>query len=295
MFRAVYLDLTYFIVSQPRGAEKQIWFLTYGSSFQSITHEVLLDCGLEVDECYTATWRESKYTLFHLQRKHRLRRSAMDKILQQIHYRFNIVPTEIFGFDSVSSNSRSNGELMDHPGFRIMVEQVNREPLGLEWWISCGAAELSANRKGLLWKYIESTDARSMTHAQLVTRVQKWAPMVSELERLKNMNAMLGEHNAALIDRKPLPSTHTILTKYRVYKPLRDVMKIVGKLSKKLNETPSHDGSGEIYAAVNPMMQHLYKMGFTFKDAETRVKALQTAGVLEPFELIRCVKVADAR
>jgi hypothetical protein len=260
-----------------------------------MTHEMLLACDLKVDECYTATWRESKYTLLYLDRMHRTRETAVDKIMQKMQDRFQIVRSSIFGFDSVSSNFKTGEVLEDHPGFRIMVQKVNQEPVDLEWWIRCGAAELSANRKGLLWKYIESTDPKSMTHAQLVTRVQKWAPMVSELERLINMNAMLSEHNAALIDRKPLPSTHTILTKYRVYKPLRDVMKIVGKLSKKLNESPSHDGSGEIYAAVNPMMQHLYKMGFTFKDAVTRVKALQTAGVLEPFELIRCVRVADAR
>jgi hypothetical protein len=162
---------------------------------------MLRDCGLEVDECYTATWRESKYTLFHLQRKDRLRRSGMDKIMQQIHYSFNIVTTEIFGFDSVSSNSKSDGELVDHPGFRIMIEKVNKEPLDLEWWMGCGATDLCENRKGLLWKHIESTDAKKMTNAQLVDRVQKWAPVVKESEELKKVNGMLGEQNAALIDR----------------------------------------------------------------------------------------------
>jgi hypothetical protein len=161
---------------------------------------MLRDCGLEVDECYTATWRESKYTLFHLQRQHRLRQSGMDKIMQQIHCRFNIVTTEIFGFDSVSSNSKSD-QLIDHPGFKIMIEKVNAEPLDLEWWMGCGATNLCANRKGLLWKHIESTDAKNMTNAQLVERVQKWAPVVQASEELKQMNAMLSEHNAALIVR----------------------------------------------------------------------------------------------
>ena len=57
----------------------------------------------------------------------------------------------------------------------------------------------------------------------------------------------------------------------------------------------SLDGSGEIYTAWNPLMPSLYKKGFTFKDAETRVRALQTAGVLEPFKLIRHARVPDAR
>jgi hypothetical protein len=189
------------IVFQHRGAEKQIWLVTYGSTYQSITHKILLECGLEVDECYTATWRESKYTLLHLQRMHRLRRSGMDKIMQRIHCNFNIVTSEIFGFDSLSSNSKSDGELLNHPGFRIMVEKANKEPIDLGWWMSCGAADLCANRKGLLWKHIESTDARRMTNAQLVERVQKWAPVIQESEELKQMNTMLGDHNAALIVR----------------------------------------------------------------------------------------------
>ena len=67
--------------------------------------------------------------------------------------------------------------------------------------MNCGATNLCANRKGLLWKHIESTDAKNMTNAQLVERVQKWAPVVQESEELKQMNAMLSEHNAALIVR----------------------------------------------------------------------------------------------
>ena len=42
-------------------------------------------------------------------------------------------------------------------------------------------------------------------------------------------------------------------------------------------------------------MANLHKLGFTFQDAETRVRALQTAGVLEPFTLVRHAHVPDAR
>jgi hypothetical protein len=164
---------------------------------------MLLTCGLRVDECYTAIWRESKYTLVHIEKGGRLRQTAMDKIMLQIQEEFQIVRTEIFGFDSVSCNSKL-GEtafaLEDHPGFRIMVEKVNKDPVDLEWWMCCEGEDLFSNRKGLLWKHIERTDAGNMTRAQLVERVKKWAPLVRELADLRQMNSMLSDHNATLVN-----------------------------------------------------------------------------------------------
>jgi hypothetical protein len=180
---------------------KQIWLITYGSSCQSITHEMLLDCGLQVDECYTAVWRESKYTLVHIEKAGRLRKTAMDKIMLLMHATFQIVETEIFGFDSVSCNSKSDQTsfaLEEHPGFRILVDNVNKDPIELDWWMRCEAEDLYANRKSLLWKHIERTDATSMTHAQLVDRVKKWAPLVQEVAELRQMNSILSDHNATL-------------------------------------------------------------------------------------------------
>jgi hypothetical protein len=161
-------------------------------------------CGLEIDECYTASWRESKYTLIHTHKDHRLRKTAMDKIMQQMHSHFQIVGSELFGFDSVACNAKT-GEasflLEDHPGFRILVEKVNKEPIDLEWWTRCATDDLRANRKGLLWKHIESTDPSNMTRAQLVERVRKWTPVVREAEQLRKTNGILNEHNAALLVR----------------------------------------------------------------------------------------------
>lgn len=189
---------------QKMGSGKQIWLITYGSSCQSITHEMLLDCGLQVDECYTAVWRESKYTLVHIEKAGRLRKTAMDKIMSLMHATFQIVETEIFGFDSVSCNSKSDQTafaLEEHPGFRILVDKVNKDPIELDWWMRCGVEDLYANRKGLLWKHIERTDASSMTRMQLIERVKKWAPLVQEVADLRQMNSILSDHNATLISR----------------------------------------------------------------------------------------------
>jgi len=270
---------------QGPGAEKQIWLFTYGADCQSITYQVLSGCGLKVDECYTVSWRESKYTLVHTPKCHRLRRTGVEKIMSLMQSLFQITGSGLFGFDSVSCNSKldeATFSLELHPGFRFMVHQLNTSPSNIEWWMKQG--DLKTNRKGMLWKYLDDTPPAEMTRAQLIKRVTAWGPIVKEHEQCTPQ-----------VETKASPSTHSILTKYRTDKALRDVLRKVGKASKQLNCTPSLDGSGEIYAAVNPLMPHLFKMGFTFKDAETRVKALQTAGVLEPFELVRHAAVPDAR
>ena len=242
-------------------------------------------CGLVLEECYTIAWRESKYTLIRLSKVHRVRQTALLKIMQLLHERYGIVGTGIFGFDFVASNNQATDEsLFAHPGFKLMAEAINKDISVLETWMREG--DIVNNRKGLLWKFLDDTPPGNMTRAQLVKRVTEWGPIVRE-------HSFCGKQ--AVETPKPPPSAHAILTKYRTDKALRDVMKKVGRASKKLNGAPSSDGSGEIYAAVNPVMPHLFKMGFTFKDAETRVRALQTAGVLEPFELVRHAAVPDAR
>ena len=179
---------------QKQCTEKQLWLVTYGASSKSMTHEMLKQCGLEVDECYTATWRESKYTLIRVHRDHRLRRTGMQKVMGRMLESFGVVETEIFGFESVSSNSKEeHTSLEDHPGFKLMVQKVNKDPVELEWWMRNGAQDLAANRKGLLWRHIDATDARSMTHSQLIQRVEMWKPIVMEVEELRTMNTMLME------------------------------------------------------------------------------------------------------
>jgi hypothetical protein len=207
----------------------------------------------------------------------------MQKVMDQMLKKYRVIETEVFGFSSVSYNSKEDHTLLEeHPGFKLIIEVMNTNISKLEAWLHEG--DLTSNRKGLLWKYLQYTDPEKMTRLQLIKRIYEWEPIVKEHEKCGQQHHI-----------KAPPSTHTILSKYRNDKPLRDVMKQVSKADKRMNQTPSHDGSGEIYAAINPLMPHLYKMGFTFKDAETRVKALQTAGVLEPFELIRHARVPEAR
>jgi hypothetical protein len=160
---------------------------------------MLRQCGLEVEECYTATWRESKYTLIRVNKANRPRKTGMQKVMYQMLEKFRVIKSEIFGFDSMSSNSKADHtSLEDHPGFKLMVQKANMTPVDLEWWIHEGVQDLATNRKGLLWRHIETTDAKSMTRFQLIQRVEMWRPIVVEAEELRNMNSMLTERVRAL-------------------------------------------------------------------------------------------------
>jgi hypothetical protein len=118
----------------------------------------------------------------------------MQKVMDRMLTKYRVIETSIFGFNSVSFNSKAeNASLEDHPGFKLMVQKANKTPVELEWWIHKGVQNLAANRKGLLWRHIDSTDAKKMTRTQLIQRVKNWRPIVTEAEELKSMNAMLIE------------------------------------------------------------------------------------------------------
>ena len=249
---------------QKREGGKQIWLISYGSAADGfIDHEMLSSSGIIVDECYSVLWRESKYTLFHLARENRVRRSAVVKAMHRMKGSFGIVGSEIFGFDSVSCNAgKNNNALESHPGFKFMVETLNTSSGNLIWWMKEGNVE--TNRKGLLWKHMDGTDPDQMTKAQLVRLVREWVPSLQQKET-KQPDA--DDQMSVESVKQPRPPTRQILMGYRLNKSVRDTMKIVIKKERDLNRIPSLDGSGEIYAAWNPTLMHLYKLGFTFKDA----------------------------
>lgn len=153
---------------------------------------MLAQFGLVVDECYSILWRESKYTLIHLSKENRVRRTSIIKVMQRMKDAHGIVRTEIFGFDSVSCNSVQKDESLEsHPGFMQMVEKLNSQPEHLKWWMSEGTIE--SNRKGLLWKFIECTNPNEMTRAQLIQRVSEWGPVVKDCKETNERCSFLSE------------------------------------------------------------------------------------------------------
>jgi len=149
---------------------------------------MLLSCGIEVDECYTITWRESKYTLIHLPKTKRVRITAISKTMLKLKEKHGVIEGGVLGFDSIAYNAKNNDDnnsLESHPGFRFMIKALNEKRETLEWWMGCN--DLLSNKKGLLWKHINDTDASSMSRAQLEKRVTEWGPLVKEYPTLKDL------------------------------------------------------------------------------------------------------------
>jgi hypothetical protein len=223
-------------ISQQKEIAKQLWLLTYGSSCASITQLILAPCGLIVEECYTAEWRESKYTLIRLSREHHIRRNALMAKMLELKDVHGIIGTEIFGFESVSCNSQTLDEsLFAHPGFKIIVETMNKDISKLESWMRDG--NITNNRKGLLWKFMNGTNPDQMTRSQLIQKVKEWGPSIKEYDELKHTHAILlarlSETEAAYTLSKSQYETEKKLNEEFMTK-LKDKIKECGELQREL-------------------------------------------------------------
>ena len=133
---------------------KCIWLITYSACSSNIEFQMLHTTGIECDECYTISWRESKYTLIHLNRLKRARLSKMKKAMAHLENTFGVKGSCIMGYETLSSNEKELN-VTEHPGFKRMVELMNAKSEELKSWLKEG--NIFTNRKGLLWKYIEGT------------------------------------------------------------------------------------------------------------------------------------------
>ena len=165
---------------------KKLWLITYGAACKDITHEILIEQGVSIDECYTAKWRESKYTLIHCSKGNRLSPEALTKIVEKLKHLHGItLQATVIGYESLTSvNKQRVDSLEDHPGFRKITELLNKRSEDLTCWIE-GGKDVYEYRKGVLWKSIESTDPSKMTRAQLVALVRTWTPIVNGHTTLK--------------------------------------------------------------------------------------------------------------
>ena len=64
-----------------------------------------------------------------------------------------------------------------------MVELLNAGSEDFKWWID--GRHILTHRRGLLWKYLESTDPDNMTRKQLASRVKAWAPVMHHHKNLE--------------------------------------------------------------------------------------------------------------
>ena len=153
----------------------RVWLITYGASGGKITHEI---CGeLEIDQCYTVTGRDVKYTLLHTAQRHRL--SAVTDFLVKLKEPYGIIPTNIFGYESVQSNT-SQSKMIDHPGLKLIIEKMNADDPSFEYWMASG--DLRTYKRGVLHTFITCIDTALMTRAQLVNKISNYEQQLRQLK-----------------------------------------------------------------------------------------------------------------
>jgi hypothetical protein len=138
---------------------KRVWLITYGSSSPSITQKICAECGVEIDECYTLTQREFKYTLIHTLQKKAY--TALQKMLTKAESKYGIIPSNIFGYEPVAGNDT---RLQDHPGMRLLIDCMNSKDDSFEYWLLAGS--IDSYSRGVMHRYLINDDCSKMTKAR---------------------------------------------------------------------------------------------------------------------------------
>ena len=147
-----------------------------------------------MDQCYTLTQRDFKYTLMHT--KKRITRSTVVSFLKTLDQLYSIKGTCIFGYQVVSMGK----EIDEHPGMQLIVEGLNNRSPALDCWIEDG--DIRNYKRGLLYKHILDLPAESMPKTVLIKRfkgldgklkeyVDRVQQMESEIEQLRQENRRL--------------------------------------------------------------------------------------------------------
>jgi len=149
--------------------------VSYGSSGESITHSMLSPySGIIVDECYTLSQRDLKYTLIHSQV--RVSKWTMSNILKDLDKNYGIKSTAVFGYDEISIGD----DIESHPGLKLMIEHIAAKSPLFQYWMRNGS--LGTNARGILYKYLPRDLVEKVTRAQLA---QENETLKQEAETLK--------------------------------------------------------------------------------------------------------------
>ena len=191
--------------------------VSYGSSGESITHMMLSSYpAIIVDECYTLSQREFKYTLIHSQV--RVSRWTICNILKDLDKKHGIKSVAVFGYDEISIGD----SIESHPGLRLMIDHIaSKSPL-FEYWMQNGS--LGTNTRGILYKYLPLNLVEKVTKSQLAQENEilkkenkSLRARIEELEAAELQMNELQSENKRLRSRvrmfeavtRPLPKTTT--------------------------------------------------------------------------------------
>jgi chromosome segregation ATPase len=95
----------------------------------------------------------------------------------------------IHGYEMLSSNTKDEQLVSDHPGFMRIVQQLNSNKDELRIWLQEG--DVTTNKKGILWNYLETRDPTLMSRGQLIHKVTQLSSVNQEHATLKEAHAAL--------------------------------------------------------------------------------------------------------
>lgn len=158
--------------------------LTYGASGKNITREMFFENDkIEVDECYTLTQRDLKYTLLHFKR--RVFRSTMTSWMCHMDEKHGIKSTSVFGYLAVSMGD----DIDEHPGMALIVDALNSGSQALECWLAEGTVR--ENPRSLLFDYLAGIPLELMSRPQLLNHVKRQESKIAEYKaQIEEMTAI---------------------------------------------------------------------------------------------------------
>ena len=167
--------------SQIQESAKTTWLITYTAASPDITPHMLNEVKIKCVECYTTTWRESKYALIHMHYLNKIRSSVLKNAMQQLNEQYGVRSSTITGYDSIAGSNAAPVE--EHPGFMRIVSLLNERSDELKSWLQKG--DVFSTPTGILWNHIEQRDPTAMSRKQLIERVRQLAPLAKQCANLK--------------------------------------------------------------------------------------------------------------
>jgi len=178
---------------QQQSNPKRAWLITYGAASPGITHDMLREVKLIVDECHTLEQRDLKYTLINVPK--RARHEYLVKCMLQLKEKYGIILQEIMGYESISGFHSPCQELRGHPGFCLMLENL---PV-VHKWLETG--DVKTNKASLLHKFVAPDDLSSLGTKRLIQIIKEKTSELNDkkrkLEEAESENSML-EHQLVL-------------------------------------------------------------------------------------------------
>jgi len=292
---------------------KKSWIVTHGRGGGFLTYDLFKAEPAEfhlssIDECHYTTDEVVVYTYLHF--KQYVSKTTLTAFMDKMKLNAGMVRFEIFGYSSIATFGSGNGEsIKDHVGLKILADHyMNHNPA----FRSCTDGKPGVKR-GMLWYQDSITrlkDLVGIRNKRLIPFLEQILEKqghdeasshagVSKIDDKKVLSEIAWDAHPALVEPLFDAGMRAMIVEYNQMD--RAMMKAASAHERTIKAAQGEIGPyskgkpGEIYAATCVIWMHLYKIGFTCMGAEQRVKQLQTAGLMEPFELVRAVRVPDAR